>query len=379
MWVRPAMMELNLTSSFMVTDKVEYQLREELRRMGSGAKVRIPDERLLAQKYGVSRKSLRIALDRLRADNLIRTIPRKGTFFIPPPQKISTVHLICTDQMHLFSMTAANVASSLLKSQGYGTNLSISPDPVSEWEFITRSGKDAVGAVLIGGYSRKTLEHLVRISGFPLVSIGDMSESFRGPAICDNVIPANQEKMFAATDHLIRQGHRRIALALFGPAMVWSKEMKAGYLQAFEAHGLEARSEWILHFPLKSEIGSLELYEQKIIEGLEPMEEWSGSKTAPTALVLSGVPEVELRDMQHRWFRDIFPSEAIVITSFPEILQISYTGTCDMTAVCTSMREIVDHALRLLLRPRAAKETPIREVLEQTKIFHRRNGTWAEE
>ncbi len=372
-------MDFDFKSGFMVAEKVEHQLREELRQMGTVSKVRMPDERLLARKYGVSRKSLRVALERLREDNLIRTIPRKGTFFIPLSRKISTVHLICPDQMHLFSMTAANVASSLLKSKGYGTNLLISPDPISEWEFITQSGKDAVGAVLIGGYSRKTLEELVRISEFPLVYIGDMSESFRGPAICDNVIPANLEKAYVATDYLLKQGHRRIALLQVGPSMVWSREMRAGYLQAYESHGLEADPGWTVNIPLKKEVENMIVYEEILREAFRVVDRWRKSEKTPTALVLSGMPEVELRDYQQHWFQGIFPNESVVVVSFPEILEVSYTGNCDATAVCTSLRQIVDHALRLLLRSRKEKETPIREMLEQTKIYHRRNGIWKEE
>ncbi|MFI1521043.1 GntR family transcriptional regulator [Kitasatospora cineracea] len=66
-------------------EQVAALLAEEIRAGKWTAGSLFATERDLSVRFGVARKTVRAALESLRADGLIYTIPRRGTFVEEPP------------------------------------------------------------------------------------------------------------------------------------------------------------------------------------------------------------------------------------------------------------------------------------------------------
>lgn len=82
-----------------------------------------------------------------------------------------------------------------------------------------------------------------------------------------------QAGMFAVTNHLIEQGHERIAIIAWPMGSVSGDGRYAGYLDAMRASNLEIMSEWVVRA------------ENYIANGYQAAQELMGSAKPPTAVV----------------------------------------------------------------------------------------------
>ncbi|WP_314171490.1 GntR family transcriptional regulator [Streptomyces winkii] len=76
--------------------RVADSIREQITEGKLGAGDRLPTEPALVEEYGVSRLTVRHALDVLQAEGLIETFHGRGSFVRRPPQRISYVSA-CSD------------------------------------------------------------------------------------------------------------------------------------------------------------------------------------------------------------------------------------------------------------------------------------------
>jgi DNA-binding LacI/PurR family transcriptional regulator len=362
----------------LVVDRIENELRGRMTQMRNKVKEQFPHEQELARMHGVSRKTIRRAMERLKRERLVHSVRGKGTFISKVGAAKMNVLVIFSSPYQPYDTAGVGVVSSLLKSRRQAPNLMISKDPGEEWESLGVDRDRIGGIVLLGSYTRETVRRVVDQAGVPVVYIGDLAETVRGLPIFDQVLPDNRGLAHRAAEWLIQQGHRGIMLLGWGFSKAWGQDAVQGYREALEMHGLKFDERWIMDFPRapfggarggKEVLPEIGLMQRRIDDCL-------GSKDPPTALIHYSGSEAQIRDIVHYQFHDHFKPESIVAVSFEEILHREYKGFGEMTAVCMKLEKLAGRAIELLMRPREEGEAAVREFLEETYVLSRKDGIW---
>jgi GntR family transcriptional regulator of arabinose operon len=177
---------------------------------------RIPSETTLQYQLNISRSTIRQALSNAEAEGLIERVPGKGTFVAQMPVNggapsrligYVTVDFLSGD----FQYQLLSGAERAAKAKGYRLLFCNSNNKVNEEdELLDQLLKDRVGGILIWPVfhhdpSRKLFQ-LARQELLPVVLI---DRTFTGLAF-DCATSKNYAAGYAATEHLIKLGHRRI-------------------------------------------------------------------------------------------------------------------------------------------------------------------------
>jgi hypothetical protein len=358
-------------ADLFVVDRVERELRSRL----EGADKKLPHERDLAIEYGVSRRSVRDAIARLKKDRLLRSIPGKGTFILSETKKATTIHVMACSTVGLYNLTFLSVLSDLIRKRGFTSHIVTCASPVEEWKKISSSPAGSVGGILVGPFRRQEIAAMVENSDLPLVHVSEMDEEYRTPPVCDTVLNDNTALAFRATEYLLRQGHRRIALIGWGNPRIWDRECVRGYTEAFRLHGMEPDSDWHLRLPIQDRP---DLYEASHTQVCRQIEGWFKREIAPTALIHPGEDELQMRDSIQEYFGDLFAPDAVISMTFWEMLLAAYKGRSDVVGFCPRLRDLGGRALDLLVRPKNKKEPACREFHGKVFMVRRENGIWRE-
>jgi len=213
----------------------------------------IPTEAELAERYGVSVGTVRRALHQLVDQEILYRQPGRGTFLtelsrerakrkgflacIVPYIRDAFASTVIAGVQH----TAQESDYALLLHNSYGR-------PDLEEEILRQSLGSAEGIVLlpVGRTSLPPMMRELLQRRFPLVFVD------RLPTLdvkdVNYVISDNYGGAYAAVQHIIELGHRRIGLALTANAKVNSSvaQRAGGYRQALRDHGLEVDEALIL-------------------------------------------------------------------------------------------------------------------------------------
>ncbi len=367
------------SSDLLLADRVEQELRREIADWRGLPGSRLPQQHALADKYGVSLKTIRHALSRLKQDNLIQSTRGRGTFLAPAKKQSTSVLVFCDDTYHAYSIVGGGVVCSVLKDRGYRPNLVVSKHPEEEWEALSSHREEIFGGILIGSFTPETVCSLIEKSKVPLVYIGDMNVATWEPAMCDNVVPDNRALAYRATEYLIRQGHRKIAIMGWGLSTVWGSHVNQGHRDALAKHGLSYDPELFLDFPpIPFDQNKDGIYHLPLGELQQRIDRSFEREEPPTAMLHFSGSEPQIRDILHFYFHDRFKEDSVLVTTYQEILQATYTGYGQATAVCMKLRNLAERAVELLFRDRKGKVIPIRETQEQIYFYQRHNGSWEE-
>jgi DNA-binding transcriptional regulator YhcF (GntR family) len=360
----------------LVVDRVEHELRRQITRLQGIPGAMLPRQEVLVEKCGVSRRSVREALGRLEREKLIRSIRGKGTFVTLPVKTNHDVFLVTSESYHPFEQMFSRVFSVLLRKQGLNPNLIMAANPVADWEKQTSTKIGAKGGLLLGAsFSPETIEKLLQKSEFPLVVIGDLSEKHHGRIVCNSVIPDNQALGYQATEYLIRQGHRRIAMVGWSMNFVWNREVCRGYREALEANGITPDPAWVVDLPSEY---SGEVSPQTMRTPQAQIDAWSEGPNPPTALIHNGDSETRMHDILHMNFHGRFADDAVVPITYFELLPTSFSGIRDAVAFVVKFEDLAKRAIELLLRPQP-EAPPVREIQARVYRCRRHHGVWREE
>ncbi len=360
----------------LVVDRVEHELRRQITRLQGTPGAMLPRQEVLVEKCGVSRRSIREALGRLEREKLIRSIRGKGTFITPPVKTKNDVFLLTSESTHPFEQMFSRVFAVLLRKHGLNPVLVVTDDPIANWETQIGSKTGAKGGLLLGAaYPRETIEKLVQRSEFPIVVICDMLENQHGRVFCDNVLPDNQALAYQATEYLIRQGHRRIAMVVWEKEIVWSRDSCRGYQEALEVHGITPDPSWVVDMP-SAYSGKYSL--ETMRKPQAQIDAWFEGSNPPTALIHGGDSETRMHDILQIHFHGRFPCETIVPITYFEMLPSCYSGIRDSVAFVAKFEDLANRAVELLLRPRPVAP-PVREIQARIYQCRRQNGVWREE
>jgi GntR family transcriptional regulator of arabinose operon len=212
---------------------------------------RIPSEPELQHKLQISRSTIRQALSNAEAEGLIVRVPGKGTFVARSPTDKVNSHLIgyITSQFLTdFQRQLLEGAESTARAKRYRILFcSADQDLKEETRLLDQLLlEDKVGGILIwpamGGNSSRRLFQLANQGSISLVL---MDRTLEGLAF-DFVTSDNYAGGYAATEHLVGLGHRRIVF-LSRPMLqlLPVAERLRGYQDAMQDAGLTPLEPWL--------------------------------------------------------------------------------------------------------------------------------------
>lgn len=147
------------------------------------------------------------------------------------------IGLILPDIQNPFFADLARGVEDLAQKHGYALFLGNSDEDLEkERQYLEAMRAESVDGVIVPPISDsdKAVSSMIRV-GVPVVCVDRRIDG----ADADTVVVDNVRGAYAATDHLIRLGHRRIGFIEGRPQISTSRERMQGYRQALQAHGLE--------------------------------------------------------------------------------------------------------------------------------------------
>ncbi len=277
---------------------LHVQLHNQLRRLiVSGrwqAGERIPAEMQLARHLDISRTTVRIALQRLEVEGLIKRSAGRGTFVVYEPQEHSANrsigYLTCSFHNEIHSNILSS-AQTELRSAGYQVIFSNSQDRDDEALILRQLLDDEVAGLMLWANAVPT-EETVAILGeyerraIPIVFMDRPIEMIEA----DYVSSDNYGGAYDLACHLIELGHRHIVPLMPNiEGLHPVNERLRGYRTALDEHALYAHEPWRISPPARHEFHETDIYSlvgaqsRHVIRQVESFADAVGPM--PTALV----------------------------------------------------------------------------------------------
>jgi DNA-binding LacI/PurR family transcriptional regulator len=210
-------------------------LREQITSGDLACGDRLPPERSLAQMCGVSRSTVRQALDSMVAEGLVSKYTGRGIFVSSPP-KPTVVGIVMPSSAPRYH---------------WGTVLSqaiVSEARTQEWEVVTY--------LLASNEDRSRLERDLRngrLHGI-LSMFGRQDPNRRVPEVIANLTEADEYQVYIdyysaihqAASFLVDRGRRRIGMAAYQQDFIATREGMRALREVLQEHGLPFRAEWIV-------------------------------------------------------------------------------------------------------------------------------------
>ncbi len=189
----------------------------------------------LSANYKVSNITSRRVLDELAAMNLIRRVKGKGSFIKGPPP-CDEIFLVVESDVGLDAILRHYIYNAVSKGVGLaaaeaGINVTtVSPDYVA----LAAESKKKLNVVMIRGIlkNKTAAEYLAS----PEVNCVCCHAVERCPGIVTIVEPL-KEGAILMTEHLVAEGHERIAFMMPASAHKWFKSRFDGYYETLMRHG----------------------------------------------------------------------------------------------------------------------------------------------
>ncbi len=238
---------------------VASRLREAIRKGKYKVGDRLSDERMLTGQFGVSRRTIRDALNLLEKDRLIVRQQGRGTFvadpaFTPPvPGKAALIAMMVYEREYFFEKVIQGGAFQAAK-QGYTLATGSNGTQAEESEHVHAFLRNGILGVILaprGRDSRENYEQLIR-QAMPVVLLDTLI-----PGVEEDFVAVDNVKGIChAIRHLMDLGHRRIGYlghngVIDAPCR---SERVQGYLGACQEFGLQRRPEWFMELDQEENI-----------------------------------------------------------------------------------------------------------------------------
>ena len=350
---------------------LHVQLHNQLRRLivsgrwGDGE--RIPTETQLSRHLDISRTTVRIALQRLEVEGLIRRAAGRGTFVTWQPQDQSGSNSIgyITHSFHNeIHTTLLSSAETELRSAGYQVIFSNATELAEETAILGQLLDDDVAGLIIWASASPTDETVAILRAYqarqiPIVFVDRLIEGIRA----DYVASDNFGGSYELVSHLIGLGHQHIVQLM--PNIEGLKpveERQRGYRAAVQDHHLRAYEAWKIDPPERPEFHETDIYSlvgeksaqitQQVTDLMDAVE------PKPTAIacindILAIITISALRESGYR-----IPEEVSVV-GFDDISLASHIGV-PLTTVSQNAYEIGKVASQMLLERLNGDDPPPR-------------------
>ncbi len=236
-----------------------HHLRQRIQARDYPVGARLPSELALAEEYGISRGTIRLALDTLEREGLIERTHRRGTFVrqaLPEThasgvqKRIALVYASSLSPMssNTHKLSAWRVDLDLLigieqaaKSHNYQLSFVYSEHTPQQLAFdIQRLRADNVAGMVIYPLGNTTYDESIwqlKAAAIPFVLV----DRYYPDLEADYVGIDNHSGGYRATEHLLILGHRRIGFVYFGSEDLRTTSTRGrweGYCQALQDYGV---------------------------------------------------------------------------------------------------------------------------------------------
>lgn len=194
--------------------KAAASIRDDIRQGNYAVGERLPNERDLAERFGISRGTLRQALKILEDERLISRQQGRGTFIanvlhaaVPSDTRTALIAAIVYERESYFN-PILNAASLQAASAGYVLTTGSNDTPETETQHLTAFLRSGVQGALMSPVARFSLPGYQRLreGGIHVVLIDTLLPGCEE----DFVSVDNRIGTMLAVRHLIELGHRRI-------------------------------------------------------------------------------------------------------------------------------------------------------------------------
>ena len=374
--------EIRLDHSSFIS--LHVQLHNQLRRLIVSGRwqygERIPTETKLSKHLDISRTTVRIALQRIEVEGLIKRTAGRGTFVVYQPQENvnnrSIGYLICSfhNEIHTNILSSAQTE---LRSAGYQVIFSNSRDRDDETGILQQLLDDNVAGLMIWANARPTDETKSILAEYerreiPIVFLDRPVDGIRA----DYVSSDNFDGSYNLVNHLIELGHRHIVQLMpniddLDPI----NEQLRGYKAAIEERDIPAYAPCKISPPDRPEFHETDIYSlvgsqsQQIIQQVERFTDAKGPK--PTALVCTNdiLAIIAISALRNMGFA--VPAD-ISIVGFDDIGMASHIGV-PLTTVSQNAYELGKVASRMLIERLQGQVSPPKSYQVPTQLRIRRS------
>lgn len=257
---------------------------------------RLPDERLLAEQYKVSRGTIRQALERLSQSHKVERQQGRGTFVAQVTEKAGYLCVVAVgetarDTLHV----ATTIAQVEELSRQYGLKISVryapNVDDLKQVAAQINADRTIAAAFIIGVMPPCDLARWTRSNRVQWTMIAEVASSRREMPAIDQVIPDWYDLHQKMTEHAIEHGSRRPALWVLGKQWVWSADSISAFRATCDAAGLNPADLTILdlHAYRTSPNHSTDEYHRALSRiMLEQIDLWAAGKDWPDRIITPG-------------------------------------------------------------------------------------------
>lgn len=224
--------------------RIYKDIREQILSRGYHHGDQLPTEAQLQTTYGVSRITVKKAMELLGEDGLIRRYPRKGTFVHLPDDAIilqssqssraPLLGIVMSDFSSVFGSQFLKGVAEEANRQGCGLMVGLCYDSLQEEDDIIEQliNNGVSGIIAMSMHSENGMNTgLVNcaIKGFPLVLADRYLEGIALPYVGSD----HADAAFKATQYLFELGHKHIGLISSAPTTTAITERESGYLRSY--------------------------------------------------------------------------------------------------------------------------------------------------
>lgn len=350
------------------------QLAEQLKGRIQRGELR-PGDRLwseseLCDRFGVSRGTVREALDVLASEGLIQRIAGKGTFIAAPAQarQSKLLGMIVPYLRDSLTTDMLRGAESVLHRAGYSLIFCHSDGAldVERAQFERLKGEGVAGIILfpLGEEGEAALMRQYFAPDFPLVVIDRRLPGAR----TDAVLADNRGGARLVVRHLLSVGHRRIACVTAPDRPSSVQERIAGYEQALREAGILPLATVSLALRPGQPSGSSAVPDYSA-EELSPVQQLLNMRDAPTALFCIN-DFIAFGVMRYLIARKVRVPQDVAIAGFDDLAIAAYMPV-PLTTVAQPKQAIGAQAAELLLSRLTSPNLPPREITLPTELIVR--------
>lgn len=260
------MAQLDRSSPVPLYHQIEGRLLALVRERDLAAGSLFPSENNLALEFGVTRLTVRRAIERLIQQGVLRRERGRGTFVADPMaagprSSVQMLKFLLPSMAGIVHLQTLAGAEQEARSHGYQLVVTHSDsDPALEASQIDSAIATGVPGLLLwplGGATDRDKIECARAAGIPCVLL----DRYLDDLDTDYVVVDDFGGAYQATAHLVELGHRRISLLLYEDVDVSAVRLRRdGYRRALEDHGLPYDEGLIArHYPTLPEPGNLGL------------------------------------------------------------------------------------------------------------------------
>ena len=375
--MRDKLQDIRLDHSSYIS--LHVQLHNQLRRLIASGRwrfgERIPTEAQLSQHLDISRTTVRIALQRIEVEGLIKRTAGRGTFVDYQPPHHSGNHAIgyltCSFHNEIHT-NILNSAQTELRSAGYQVIFSNAQDRDDEARILRQFLDDDIAGLMLWASAKPTEESLSILREYarrriPIVFVDRPIEGIRA----DYVASDNYSGAFDLVSHLIELGHAHIVPLMPNIDDLHPiNERHRGYAAALETRGMPAFTPWKISPPARHEFHETDIYSlvgegsQQVFAQVEALINGGGAKPSAIVCINDILAIITISALEEIGYR--IPDDVSVV-GFDDISMASYLGV-PLTTVSQNAWEMGRVASQLLLDRLEGRDSPQRCVAVPTRL-----------